>query len=137
MSHRAPHDGSSHRRHAPPPDLVKASKTAEAMGLPNVERHIFLCTDTDEAGCANRKQMERSWDYLKDRLSQLGLSQNGHILPTRSMCFGICKSGPIAVVYPDGVWYGHCDPEVIERIIAEHLVGGRAVAEFVIAKPRE
>ena len=105
---------------------------ASTIGVPIAERHIFLCCDQTNPKCCDKDRGLAAWEFLKRRLKELGLSEQGGILRTKVNCFRICEGGPIAVVYPEGAWYGGCDPPVLERIIEEHLVAGRVVEEFLI-----
>ena len=107
-------------------------KKAKILGIKNIKKHIFLCCDQSVDKCCNRETSLESWFFLKKRLSDLNLSQSGMIYRSKANCLRICQGGPIAVIYPDGIWYHSCTPKVLEQIIQKHLINNQIVSEYQI-----
>lgn len=123
---------------APPQgDCLSAAGLPPGPSLPAgpYKRHILLCADQSKPNCAPREVTNESWEHLKKSLSQMGLaSGDGCVYRSKVNCLRVCEQGPIAVVYPEGVWYHSVTPRVLDRILREHIAGGRPVEEYIFAR---
>jgi (2Fe-2S) ferredoxin len=114
------------------PEQLPPAVMASRFGVGKLSHHVLVCLGPD---CCPPDEGQRTWDYLKQRLRELNLAtENGPVYRTKCQCLRICTAGPICVVYPQGAWYQNVTVENVERIIQDHLIGGRVVEDLCFAR---
>jgi (2Fe-2S) ferredoxin len=101
----------------------------DTPSAPYYERHIFFCLNERKEGeeCCARHQAQEAFDRCKSLVKAAGLAGPGQVRVNKAGCLDRCAAGPVAVVYPEGVWYSYVDASDIDEIVESHLKNGQVV----------
>ena len=97
-------------------------------------RHIFFCLNERKAGeaCCAQHHAQEGFDHCKKRVKEAGLLGPGQVRVNKAGCLDRCAAGPVAVVYPEGVWYTYVDNGDIDEIVDSHLKNGKVVERLLV-----
>ena len=112
----------------------KPDRKVKKLRLGNLRAHVLVC---GAGKCAAKAEQKRAVKSLRKQLRERGLAKSsGGVICSAVDCLHICSGGPIAVVWPDGTWYRDATAENLDRILEEHILGGKVVKELRIAGPK-
>ena len=101
-----------------------------------ISHHLLLCATPTKAKCCAPQDGAATWDALKRLVREHGLEDpqraGGVVLRSKVDCLRVCVTGPVLLVWPDGIWYGEISPERLERIVIEHVVQGKPCREWIL-----
>jgi (2Fe-2S) ferredoxin len=113
---------------------MTAMTETDKPSQPYYPRHIFFCVNerkNGEASCSQHHASE-GFNHCKQLVKQAGLMGKGSVRVNSASCLDRCAGGPVAVVYPEGVWYSFVDNHDIEEIVESHLKNGQVVERLVL-----
>ena len=98
------------------------------------QRHIFFCLNQRANGeaCCAQSAAQAAFDHCKAQVKSLGLNGPGQVRVNKAGCLDRCAGGPVAVVYPEAVWYNFVDNNDIDEIVRSHLSDGKVVQRLVL-----
>ncbi len=106
--------------------------------MQRVSHHLLLCATASKAKCCDPALGAETWAALKQGIKRLDLEnparEQGVVLRSKADCLRICSDGPVLLIWPDGCWYGGVTPDRVDRILTEHVIGGRPIDDWLIQR---